>query len=1124
MSNQPFCHLHGHSEFSQRDTVGSAKEIVEVAAKRGFESVPFTDHGTISGWFDLQEACKKEGIHPIYGIEFYVAPDGRMHKSVTDAEKEVFEDQVGRPMLKDESKKIQKARKKSYHMVALAYNQKGIENLYRLTTDSNTNGFYYRPRTDWDMLQQHSEGLIISTACGNGVLARPFRDGDTALLEHNTKRLMEIFPGRLFLEMQLNDWKEQMGVNRKMIEIAMQHGLPLSITQDFHYPNAEDKLAREFIKAIDYGYDADEVENHMTGKHTMHVCTYEEARKFWEMAGYESAFGWEVFDQAIANTKAIESEIIRNAPEPDFSTRKFPTFPIPSGFSDQTQYFNHLVRQGWDKRLPQMGKAPGSKSIQDYQTRLQKEINIIHKMGFIDYFLIVGDMMSWSKNNGIACGAARGSGGGSVLSWILNITEIDPLRWGLSFERFLNPARTKAPDIDCDFSDVDRPIVKQYLVDKWGQDNVATIGSYIRYKPKSAFLDVCGLYDVPANVKFSVSKKMNNDHSFASNVARIGDLKSLIDKFKMHKAVPVLDRLYHLIRNTSQAAAGVIISEKPLYETTSLRRIPKKDENNEVIVTEIEGDKLGDAGFLKMDVLGISELTILKEAGNKIPYIKEYNEKAGYELAWFYEQCDLEDPEVWKRFQEGDTLATFQMKGHSITELTKNVKPENILELAAIQALHRPQPLQLGYADAYWRRKHGIEKISSIHPHVDSVFSDTYGVMVFQEQFIEVFYRLGMEYGDADILRRQCEDLVKDTKKDRAQQKRDKIMAEFRAKEPPVGLTREDVEHIVSSVMGQVGYSFNMSHSVAYSLLSYYGQYMKTYHPEEFWVSVLNVEMNKSADKQDFMRPFHRLSRSYRDNGKKLTVTTGTINSFSPFFQVVHDENDNPFLYVALMKAKGIKKNATVALLKFVRDEGPFQYLSDFFNREKFGKIDKRVMTILIQLGMFDGMPLDQRNQVVMNRAQLMEWFVQYAPLRKSKKKRDEIFSAYQPASVPYSEASKAEMEIEVLNMLFTCNPFEEYGDVIKKVADAAALSGREAVVGAVTASKKRRSSTLLTLSTDDGDLEVVVFDDSFPKSVSIVMNVMYIFEIQHRENWSNPIVKKIIPLSVETNIPTSKS
>ena len=1383
IQKQPWVHLHGHTEFSLRDTAGRAHEIVTAAAEQGFESICVTDHGTISGWLDIRKACQEKGIKPLFGIEFYMVPWSRKIKGVTKEEEKQFQEEHGRKMLKDEKKALTKYRGGASHLIALAYNDQGVKNLIQLSSDAHINGKYKVPRTDWDMLRTYSEGLILSTACGNGLLARPYLKGNNDVLEYNVRMLKEIFPGRAFLELQMNDWEKQLEVNRKIVEIAQQHGLPLSLTQDFHYPYAKDKPSREYIKMIDYGIPYTEWDH--SGKHTMHVCNYEEAKGFWERFGHAEALGWDVFHQALANTQWVESQI-----QADFDPggRKFPSFPVPQGYATSLDFFNACVQEGWQRRLPFMQKS--GKAVEEYQKRLQHEIQVIQSMGYVDYFLIVRDFNVWAKSNGLACGPARGSAAGCLLSWVLGITEIDPLRFGLSFERFLNPEREKAPDIDSDFSDVDRHAVKEYLKHRWGEDKFATIGTYSRYKPKMLFQDICKTHNVEVKKMFAISKALNNEVSFSSNAQSNSNLRALIEERGLHDIVPAIDRMYHQIRHVGQAAAGVIISDVPLIGVIPLRTIGSGD--SRTVITEFDGDRVEDMGMLKMDVLAITELRILSEASKSIDYIQQYNKQVGRELQWFYDQCPLDDVHVWDAFCRGETKNVFQMGGDSITDLTQKVGPRNILELSAIQALHRPQPLELKYDERYWRRKHGQEPVTSIHPFIDDIFSETYGVMVFQEQFIEMVSRLGLSYGKADILRRLCEDIVKATKKERAQPKYDKIMEELLNSSVPAGITNEERKKIVDEVARTVGYSFNKcvdggtviergskgryggsltishlyhtyhnieyakkagsyalrkklrregwgkclgmdvdgrirplpikdvlysgkkrcakivledgkqvvaswdhwlysnrgwqqvksllqgdflcadggydintsksgskrikdetpryrgrglgykgrgfpkgssnpgwvdgrcaifeafrteaidqkkpcdlcgktyeqskhvfeadhisafefqwlcnschkkeeytrgrtkqwqkghkslwssiveivdageketydiemdheehnylangimshnSHSLAYSLVAYFCQYMKVYHAGEFWLAVLNAELTKTKDKRDISKPLMSLSQSLASQGKKMNVTVGNINSFSDRFSLVHDEYGNPWLYFALLLADGVAELACNKLKSFVLEQGPFSTLEDFFMKDKL-PVNITVQRQLVNIGVFDGFPLSVENPVVMNRMQMLEWIAKKKEANTKKKLREIFSKGYQPVDKEFTLMNQAECEMAAFKMAVTHNPWHVYAPVLDKLKQITLQPGQKRVLGAwVDAKRDERGKgrTDLVLETNEGRIEAVAWDNDFRSGLKLEEGKVYIWILQQSQQAKyRPSIKKVIPLSVE--------
>jgi DNA polymerase-3 subunit alpha len=1115
---QPFCHLHGHSHYSLRDGLGRVEEIVETAKNLGMESICLTDHGSAAGWFDLAQACKKHSIKPLHGCELYITDD-RLRHGITDEEQKEFKDKHGKAMSKDEKAALNKERGTSYHMVAHAMNEAGVRNLNHIITDANVNGFYRNPRTDWEFMRQHSEGIYVTTACLGGVLAKPLirklTNGDEKVaapdeqtFQKHLALLQDIFPDRFALELQPNDMEDQKPVNQRLVQEARRIGAPIVLTQDFHYPKQEDFTAHEHVKMMCFDIKAKDWDS--WSKYHYYLCDYHGIWESWCKNGHNDLLGGDVFAEACANTKMIESML---NPVVDYTSRKVPKFPIPDGFATSEDYLDHLVNEGWKQRYYQMGRGPYVHTRDQYWAQLCHEINIIKGMGFVDYFLIVQDFVMHAKRSGWAVGPARGSAGGCMLSWLIGITEIDPLRFKLVFERFLNPERVKMPDIDSDFSDIDRHKVKEYLLQKWGAENCASIVAYSRYSSKGVLNDISKVYDINYKDTMKVTKRLDPESSVSEEMRSDPKLADFLSKNKLVPLVPVIERLNGMIRHKSVAAAGMLISDQPIYMQTTLQR---KGGDGGDIVTEIEGDKLGDAGFLKMDVLGIRELSSLKLTCEKI----------GKSLDWLYEEvaAEMADPKVWERFQAGDTLAVFQFGSEGMKRLLRNVKPDGIMELAAVSALYRPQTLMSGVADSYWKRKHGQENIVSIHPLVDPIFKDTYGLQVFQEQFIAAFVELGLSYGEADIMRRAYEDVVKIHKRAKAQANIDKFMAKLKQANK---LPADELERVATILGGEVGYSFNVAHSVAYSMLAYFGQYLKVNHPKEYWVSVMNTEMNHTkSGKKIQMDPFiNRLDSLYRSERKNMVVYAGSINSFSKHFAVHEDGTGTPWMFYGLLGVNGIGEPTVDALMEYVQSHGkPFAYVKEFFEHGngKFGKgINTKHLRIMIEIGMFDNMAMSAEYPYALNRAQLSEWYGIWHDVKSSKIKRSAM---YEPGKIAVKRAvgkgkDKVEVFVETidpsiecdttdiqafemthLDTIITNNIMRRYvaeAEFMKnslennpKLADKSLICGM--LIDAELDQEKGRT-TLVVHTIDQGKIEVTVWEKKFKKQ-NLELNVGQVY------------------------------
>ena len=1142
---QPFAHLHGHSHYSLRDGLGTVSEIVAKAVQLGFESICLTDHGTAAGWFDLWENTKKAGIKPLFGCELYVC-DNRKWQGITTEEAAEFKKRNGRAMETEEKASFTKEMSTSYHLVAHAINEVGVRNLSEIISNANIEGFYKVPRTDWDYLQQHNEGIFVTTACLGGVLSKPliYRPGgreteivpNEARYDWTTQMLNRIFPGRWAFELQVNDSPEQKTVNRRYVQDAKRLGIPFVLTQDFHYPAADDARTHDYVKMMDYNIKAKDWV--AFSHHTYNLCGYEELWAYWCKNGHDKVLDAAIFQEACANTKAIE--VMLN-PKVDYSSPKIPRFPIPTGFQTSKEYLMSLVQEGWQRRYNKMGRGPYRHTPDQYWAQLLKEVEVIDQMGYIDYFLIVQDFVMWAKRSGLAVGPARGSAGGCVLSWLIGITEIDPLRFRLVFERFLNPERKKMPDIDSDFSDEARPLVKQYIAEKWGEQNCASIAAYSRYSAKSVLQDIARLHDVGEKDVSIVTKKLDADDNIEKALENVPELKAFLEKHKLQDALPVIKRLQGCIRHVTQAAAGMLISDKPLQTMTTLRRQGGgADSEKTSITTEIEGDKLGESGFLKMDVLGIRELSSLGLSAKAV----------GHSLEWLYETIaggEMDDPQVWEAFKKGDTLAVFQFGSEGMKQLLRNVKPDNIMELAAVSALYRPQTLKSGVADSYWKRKHGREQINSIHPLVDDLFKDTFGLQVFQEQFIAAAERLGLTYGEADILRRLYEDIVKPTKYERAKPKLDALLAKMKAAGK---LPSDSLEGVMKTLGGEVGYSFNVAHSVAYSILAYFGQYMKVHHPEAYWPAMMNTEMGHTKNGKTVpLDPFiNRLDNHFKAKGKRLTVYIGSINSFCKKFTLSFDAAQQPWLYFGLEAVKGIGEKTVDALGELLKErDRPYATIKDFMEHYVEAKVGRAItsghLKVLIEIGFFDSLPLSPEFNYGLNRLQLLEWFELWNEVKGAKGRREKMYAGgsvdvkrgpgktkqdQRVVEVPSintsttctSEDVKA-LELKNLSTIITGSTVRKYAHEIEFMRQQFATHHNEndmALIGGMLIDVKQDDKkVMLTVFTDDsGPVEITAWHNKFKhRPLNLELNLVYAFVCERKGKWFD--LRTVTPLSVES-------
>ncbi|MCL2626010.1 MAG: DNA polymerase III subunit alpha [Cystobacterineae bacterium] len=911
-----FTHLHLHSLYSLLDGAIRMNDLMAAVKEKGMNSVAVTDHGNMYGAVDFFQKAKAAGVKPIFGMEAYVAgPLGRADRS----------EQV------------------NHHLVLLAKDAEGFANLRTLSSMAFTEGFYYHPRIDKPLLKKHSKGLIGLSACLGGEIGQAMLRGDLNWARRAALEYKEIFePGAYFLEIQSNGMVEQERMNDHLKQLSKDLKLPLVATADAHYIRQEDAKAHELLMCIASGKTLS-TNNRRHSTDRLYVLSPEEMRAYFSDV-----------PEAVDNTQRIVE--LCNV-ELQLGKTMLPNFQVPEGYSPDS-FMRELAHRGLRRRFAQLPKTVDQEA---YVERLETELCVICNMGFSGYFLIVQDFINWAKLEGIPVGPGRGSGAGSLVAFALGITDLDPIPYHLLFERFLNPERVSMPDFDIDFCQYRRDEVIQYVSKKYGENNVGQIITFGSLKAKSVLRDVCRVYGLPYSDGDRLAKLIPGLLNITLKQSIYGDASKGIageERLKEMMASPSMLKnaegaevvstkevlevgmaLEGLHRQAGMHAAGIVIADKALWEYVPVCR----PSGETVLVTQFAKDEVEAAGLVKFDFLGLKTLTVISQA------LKLINQnRSGQPLTT--EDIPLDDPKVFELISSGDTAGVFQMESSGFTDMVMKLKPSCFEDVIAAGALYRPGPLDAGMVDTFINRKHGREKVAYPHPRLEPVLKETYGVIVYQEQVMQISQILGgYSLGRADLLRRAMG------------KKKVEVMAKERAGFLE-GCRKGGVEvklagEIFDMMETFAEYGFNKSHSAAYGLITVQTAWLKTHHPLEFTAALLTSEKDNTDKVVSYIAKARAAGRE---------VLPPDVNESLEAFSVVDGK-----IRFGLGAIKGLGAAAIEAILE-ARAKGPFTSLLDFCSRVDSRRVNKRVVEALVKAGAFD-FEKQPRKQLFENMAHTME-------------------------------------------------------------------------------------------------------------------------------------------------------
>lgn len=960
-----FCHLHTHTEYSLLDGEASIKKLVARVKELGMDSCAITDHGSMYGVVDFYREAKSQGIHPVIGCEVYMAPRSRFDK-VHDIDN------------------------KTSHLILLAENQRGYKNLIKLVSAGYIDGFYYKPRIDFEMLKEHSEGIIALSACIAGEVPKALLRGDYDEAKKIALKYAEVMgKDNYFLEIQDHGLSEQKRIIPDMLRLSEETGIGLVATNDIHYLKKEDAKYQDVLMCIQMEKKVDDPDRMKFETEEFYIKSPEEMMSLFEYV-----------PQAIENTEKIAK---RCNVDFDFGTRHLPAYAVPDG-KDAFEYLRELCQSGLEKRY-----SPVSDEL---QKRLDYELGVIKSMGFVDYFLIVWDFIHFAKNNGVMVGPGRGSAAGSIVAYSLGITTVDPIKYGLIFERFLNPERVSMPDIDIDFAPNGRQKIIDYVVEKYGEGQVAQIITFGTMKAKLAIRDVGRALDipyaevdkvaklVPFDLKMTISKALDISTELHALYENDPQIKELLDTSMALEGLP---------RHASTHAAGVVITSEPI-----VNYVPLQLNSENFITTQFTKDTVENLGLLKMDFLGLRNLTVIENA------VKIIKRTRG--IALNMDEIDYDCKEVYELISSGNTDGVFQLESAGMQSFMQELKPDTLEDVIAGIALYRPGPME--QIPRYIKSKKNPQTIQYKHPLLKNILDVTYGCMVYQEQVLEIVRTLaGYSLGKADSMRR----VISKKKADQMVIERKNFIYGSDDGDIPGciknGIDEQTAISIFDEINDFANYAFNKSHAAAYAFVTYQTAYLKTFYPVEYMASLIS-----SIDDLDKIN-------HYIANCKEMGIDRlpPDVNKSEDTFTV-----ENNSIRFGLSAVKNVGRAMILNLVNERKNNGEFKNFSDFIDRMAGQDMNKRALEGLISCGAFDSMGV-KRSQLLAVYEKALDGTARAA--RDNVAGQMSLFDTIEEQSEmqfpnidELDKKTMLKMEKQSTGLYFSGHPMEEYTDKIKKL------------------------------------------------------------------------------------------
>ena len=1043
-----FAHLHVHTEYSLLDGSNKIKEYVKRVKELGMDSAAITDHGVMYGVIDFYKACKAEGIRPILGCEVYVATNSRFDKELTGGED------------------------RYYHLVLLAENDTGYANLMKIVSRGFTEGYYYKPRVDMEILREFHEGIIALSACLAGEVARYIQKGLPEEAKKAAIKYRDCFgEGNYFLELQDHGLPEQRMVNTELLKISRELNIPLVATNDVHYTYADDVKPHDILLCLQTGKKLSD-EDRMRYEGGQYYVKSEE-----EMKGL-FPYAWE----AVENTQRIAQ---RCNVEIEFGVTKLPKFEVPEGYDSWT-YLNKLCFDGLKERYGEDENAPAGDTGQTLKERLTYELNVIRTMGYVDYFLIVWDFINYAKSNGIMVGPGRGSAAGSIVAYALKITNIDPIKYNLLFERFLNPERVSMPDIDIDFCFERRQEVIDYVSRKYGSEKVVQIVTFGTLAAKGVIRDVGRVMDLPYAYVDSLAKMIPNELNITIDRAlQINpELRKLYETDEQVKnLIDMSRRLEGLPRHTSMHAAGVVICSRPAEELVPLSRGADGSITTQFTMTTIE-----ELGLLKMDFLGLRTLTVLRDAVALI--------EKGKGVHIDIDHIDFDDKKVLASIGTGKTDGVFQLESGGMKNFMKELKPENLEDIIAGISLYRPGPMD--FIPKYIKGKSSSGAITYSCPQLEPILAPTYGCIVYQEQVMQIVRDLGgYTLGRSDLVRRAM------SKKKQAVMEKERANFIYGNKEEGVpgcvanGIPEEVASQIYDDMMDFAKYAFNKSHAACYAVVSYQTAYLKYYYPVEFMAALMTSVIDNSGKVAEYIMVCRSMG---------IDILPPDINQGESGFSV-----DGKAIRYALTAIKSVGRPVIDAVVQERKARGPYTNLKDFITRMADKDVNKKAVENFIKAGAFDSLP-GTRKQFMSAYVQIMEHIVkdkknnmagQLSLFDIADQSQKEDFDVKLPDVGEYSKEMLLAFEKEVLGVYISGHPLEEQEELWRKgitnttadfvineeIGEPAVRDNMPAIIGGIIVDKKikytKNDKIMAFLQIEDlvGSVEVIVFPRDYEKN-----------------------------------------
>ena len=1062
-----FAHLHVHTEYSLLDGSNKIKEYVARVKELGMNSAAITDHGVMFGCIDFYKAAKEAGIKPILGCEVYVAPGSRFDRETVKGED------------------------RYYHLVLLAENDLGYSNLTKIVSKGYVDGFYYKPRVDMEILQQYHEGIIALSACLAGEVPRYlvrnfYEEGKKAAL-----RYQEIFgKGNFFLELQDHGIPEQRLVNQQLMRMSQETGIELVVTNDVHYTYESDADSHDILLCIQTGKKVSDEDRMRYEGGQYYVKSEEEMRSLFPYAL-----------QALENTQKIADRCEVNI---EFGVTKLPRFDVPEGYT-AWEYLNKLCREGLERLYDPV--------TEELKERLDYELNTIRTMGYVDYFLIVWDFIKFARDHEIMVGPGRGSAAGSLVSYTLGITQLDPMRYQLLFERFLNPERVTMPDIDVDFCFERRQEVIDYVTRKYGKDRVVQIVTFGTLAARGVIRDVGRVLDMPYAQVDSIAKMIPTELNITIDKALTmnHELKELYESDdEVHYLIDMSRRLEGLPRHTSMHAAGVVISQKPVDEYVPLSRA-----SDGTLVTQFTMTTLEELGLLKMDFLGLRTLTVIQNA----VHLAERSSGQKIDIS----AIDYNDPKVLEMIGSGKTEGVFQLESGGMKNFMKELKPKSLEDIIAGISLYRPGPMD--FIPQYIKGKNHPETVTYDTPLLKPILEQTYGCIVYQEQVMQIVQALaGYSLGRADLLRRAM------SKKKAAVMEKERESFVYGNPEDGVpgcvnnGISEKIANKIYDEMIDFAKYAFNKSHAAAYAVVSYQTAWLKYYYPVEFMAALMTSCIDNPGKVAEYILNSRQMG---------ISILPPDVNQSEGIFTV-----EGKSIRYGMSAIKGIGKPVMEAVTREREENGPFVSLQDFAGRMTGKEINKKTVENFIKSGAFDSLGA--------TRKQMMQIYISVLDAAAQERKNSltgqmslfdfvdaETKHSYEiplPNVGEYGKEEKLAFEKEVLGIYISGHPLEEQEECWRKNITAVTtdflpdeetgfpkvVDGAKVIVGGMITDKKikytKNNKTMAFLTLEDllGTLEIVVFPRDYERNAALMQEDAKVF-IQGRVSAEDDKASKLI-------------